>query len=128
MHLNDKKTGSTCGYCKNAKENPGGATWGVGLPRLSTDDYQKLMDAGWQRCGTYFYKFDLEKSCCPAYIIRLDVNDFKITKSQKSVLKKFNKYLIHGKSDKMDANEEEVMKPGDDEDQKKDNTVKIQKL
>jgi len=71
----------------------------------------------------------LEKSCCPAYIIRLNVNDFKITKSQKQVLKRFNKYLMYGKSEKTEANENDVMK-SDDEDEipKKEKAEKIEKL
>lgn len=52
--------GTDCGYCKGKKENPGSATWGVGSPKLSTDDYQIMMDRGWRRCGTYIYKYDLE--------------------------------------------------------------------
>jgi len=71
----------------------------------------------------------LEKSCCPAYIIRLNVNHFKITKSQKQVLKRFNKYLVHGKPEKPEATENEVMKSEEeDESPKKDNAEKIEKL
>lgn len=96
MHLNEKSSSERCGYCKGKKENPGSATWGIGSPRLSVDDYQKMMDRGWRRCGTYIYKYDLEKSCCQPYTIRLNVNEFEITQSQKKVLKKFHKFLLSG--------------------------------
>ena len=99
-HKNDKPEGADrkCGYCKNAKPNPGNCTWGFGTFRLNSDDYQVLMDRGWRRCGQYVYKYDLEKSCCQPYTIRLDVSEFAITKSQKKVLKKFNRFLEVGKS------------------------------
>ena len=71
----------------------------------------------------------MAKSCCPAYIIRLNVNDFKITKSQKQVLKRFNKYLVHGKSEKTEAKEDADMKSEEeDEISKKENAQKVEKL
>jgi arginyl-tRNA---protein transferase len=76
MHLNEKGISEKCGYCGGKKENPGSATWGLGSPRLSVVDYQKLMDRGFRRCGTYIYKYDLEQSCCQPYTIRLNVNEF----------------------------------------------------
>jgi len=60
---------------------------------MPVDHYQKLMDRGWRRCGTYYYKWDMEQSCCQPYTIRLDANEFEPTQSQKKVLKKFNKFL-----------------------------------
>jgi len=96
MHLNEKRAGDRCGYCKNAKPDSGSATWGIGAPRISVADYQVMMDRGWRRCGTYIYKYDLEKSCCQPYTIRVDVGEFQITQSQKKVLKKFNKFLMNG--------------------------------
>jgi arginine-tRNA-protein transferase len=82
MHLNKKTGGSKdCGYCKGKKEDPGSATWGIGTARLSTADYELMMNYGWRRCGTYVYKYDLEQSCCQPYTIRLDVGEFKISKS-----------------------------------------------
>ena len=60
---------------------------------MTADDYQKLMDRGWRRCGEYYYKWDFEQSCCQPYTIRLDTKKFQASKSQKQVLKKFNKFL-----------------------------------
>ena len=81
MHLNEKSSSDKCGYCGGKKENPGSATWGLGSSRLSVVDYQKMMDRGFRRCGTYIYKYDLEKSCCQPYTIRLNVNEFTISQS-----------------------------------------------
>lgn len=32
--------------------------------------YQKMIDRGWRRSGTYCYKPDLRHSCCPQYTIK----------------------------------------------------------
>ena len=52
-----------------------------------------MMDRGWRRCGTYYYKNDFESSCCQSYTIRLNVDDYKISDDQKKVMRKFNRYL-----------------------------------
>ncbi len=74
-----------------------------------------MIDRGWRRSGKYLYKPDLEKSCCPQYTIRyrnyisvyvscifsnvfffvcrLDTTRFHISKSQKKILNKFNRYV-----------------------------------
>lgn len=46
------------------------------------------MERGWRRCGTYYYKLDLSKSCCKQWTHRLNVNNFKIKKDQKKTIKK----------------------------------------
>ena len=62
-HSNDSKS-DHCGYCKGRKPDPGSCSWGITSNKMTLDDYQKLMDRGWRRCGTYYYKHDFEKSCC----------------------------------------------------------------
>jgi arginine-tRNA-protein transferase len=91
---------------------------------MSVIDYQKLMDRGWRRCGTYYYKFDFENSCCQPYTIRLDTQEYQISASQKKVMKRFNKFLL-GEIDmegKSTVNNEEVKTGGEkmivDQDQK----------
>jgi arginine-tRNA-protein transferase len=32
--------------------------------------YQRMIDRGWRRSGTYCYKPDLRRSCCPQYTIK----------------------------------------------------------
>ena len=104
----DRKFSSYCGYCHGDKPDPGSAKWGVDAYKLSVYDYQEMMKRNWRRCGVYCYKYNLEKSCCQPYSIRLDVTEWQITKSQKKVLKKFHNYLIHGKNE----GDEEEKEPG----------------
>lgn len=56
-----------------------------------------LTDRGWRRSGKYCYKPDNSEMCCPLFIIRCDAPNFKASKSQKKVLKKFLTYLQSGK-------------------------------
>jgi arginine-tRNA-protein transferase len=42
------------------------------------------MNRGWRRCGTYYYKPNVDKSC---YTIRMDVGQFKIKKQQRKTIK-----------------------------------------
>ena len=107
MHPNEKHS-TRCGYCGGKKEDPGSSSWGVGIARLSVTDYQEMMNRHWRRCGTYAYKYDLEKSCCQPYPIRLDVTEFQIAKSQKKVLKKFYNYLMNGQKSAADTADQEM--------------------
>eukprot|EP00347_Sterkiella_histriomuscorum_P012879 403366869 len=83
-----------CGYCKGTKNTTGGYKWGITSHKMTVQDYQKLMDRGWRRCGGYYYKYDFEKSCCQPYTIRLLASEYQISHSQKKVMKRFNKFLL----------------------------------
>lgn len=39
------------------------------------------------------YKPDMDGTCCPAYTIRLNVSQFSLSKTNKSVINKWKKYL-----------------------------------
>ncbi|KIO18649.1 hypothetical protein M407DRAFT_149326 [Tulasnella calospora MUT 4182] len=88
---------STCGYC-----GPPGArslarssfTFGLDAVQLSCMAYQQMIDRGWRRSGTYCYKPDLSRSCCPQYTIRLDVRQFKPSRSQRKVIYRFNRFIL----------------------------------
>ncbi|KAL5106789.1 Arginyl-tRNA--protein transferase 1 [Taenia crassiceps] len=54
------------------------------------------MDSGWRRCGRLVYKPNNRKTCCPAYTIRCDAENFRISRAQKKVLRVVNKYLNTG--------------------------------
>nr|XP_022916865.1 arginyl-tRNA--protein transferase 1 isoform X2 [Onthophagus taurus] len=82
-----------CGYCK--QENSG-CSYGMWADSLTVDDYQDIMDRGWRRSGKYCYKPIMKETCCPQYTIRCDTGSFKLSKSQKKVIKKFNKWLHDG--------------------------------
>ncbi|KAK4318568.1 hypothetical protein Pmani_010441 [Petrolisthes manimaculis] len=63
---------------------------------MSVGHYQELIDRGWRRSGQYSYKPTMEKICCPMYTIRCDALELKLSKTQKKVLKRMNRYLTHG--------------------------------
>ena len=88
LHTNEHFS-DDCGYCKGEKVGvkKGHASWGISATKMPTQHYQVLMDRGWRRCGTYYYLWDLAQSCCKPYTIRLDVNEFEPSNSQKKVLK-----------------------------------------
>ncbi|CAH1977899.1 unnamed protein product [Acanthoscelides obtectus] len=78
---------------------------------LTVEDYQNLIDRGWRRSGKYCYKPTMDETCCPQYTIKCDALHFSLTKSQKKVIKKFNKYLQDGilkKDSECDHVEDEV--------------------
>ncbi|XP_968074.1 arginyl-tRNA--protein transferase 1 isoform X1 [Tribolium castaneum] len=82
-----------CGYCKNPKGNVSHGMW---AKILSVEDYQNLIDRGWRRSGSYCYKPLMNEICCPMYTIKCDALNFQLSKSQKKVIKKFNKFLKDG--------------------------------
>ncbi|GIL64545.1 hypothetical protein Vafri_18446 [Volvox africanus] len=99
---------SECGYCR------GEDSWvshGMCTTRLTVYAYQDLIDQGWRRSGRYLYKPDLAKSCCKAYTIRLDVQQFSPDKGQRHLLRKWRKYLeghqVEGTADDGPKNPEE---------------------
>lgn len=55
--------------------------------------YQLLIDRGWRRSGKLLYRPKNYSTCCPSYPIRLDSRFFRISKSQKKVLKSFSSAL-----------------------------------
>ena len=89
-HVNEHGS-DDCGYCK--KPDKGHKSWGITCPKMTTTDYEKLMFRGWRRCGTYYYKWDMEQSCCQPYVIRSSIDEFQPSKSQKQDLRKFNRFL-----------------------------------
>jgi arginine-tRNA-protein transferase len=91
--IND--TPQSCGYCKtDGKKNKTSYKWGFGASEMPADLYENIMFLGYRRCGDYYYKNDVSKSCCKLYSMRLDVDRYKINKNQKKVMKNFRKYLV----------------------------------
>lgn len=80
-----------CGYCK--QEN-GSYSYYMACDNMRVDHYQEIMDRGWRRSGTTYYKPDLLRSCCPHYTIRLRASEFQATKDQRSAINKLNNYVI----------------------------------
>ena len=85
---------SNCGYCKSRDTN---FTEGVWAHRMTCEDFQDLVDRGFQRSGKYVYRPVNNRVCCPQYIIRMDAMKFRPNKSQRKVVKRLHRYLREGK-------------------------------
>ncbi|XP_046752568.1 arginyl-tRNA--protein transferase 1 isoform X4 [Diprion similis] len=79
-----------CGYCKSPDTNCSHGMWAY---TLKVQDYQDLINRGWRRSGNYCYKPIMDQTCCPMYTIKCEALGFKISKSQKKLLKKMSKFL-----------------------------------
>lgn len=82
-----------CGYCKSPDTSYTQGVWGF---KMTCQDYQDLVDRGFQRSGNFVYKPVMKQTCCPQYVIRMDTKKFTLSKSQKSCIKKFKRYLVQG--------------------------------
>ena len=80
---------------------------------MRIDHYQELMNRGWRRSGSLYYKPDLLRSCCPHYTIRyskqmlngdlfgsisdigrLNAAEFKAKKDQRQSVNRWNDFII----------------------------------
>jgi arginyl-tRNA--protein-N-Asp/Glu arginylyltransferase len=52
-----------------------------------------MIDNNWRRSGTWAYRPNLAKGCCPQYTIRLDVTRFRLSKQQRQVLRRMSRFL-----------------------------------
>jgi len=59
------------------------------------------------RSGKYVYKPTMNRTCCPQYPIRCDVASLRLTKSQKKVIKRVNRYLSYGERQAVTSSEPE---------------------
>jgi arginine-tRNA-protein transferase len=112
FHTSINDTAQSCGYCKEeGLKKKTSYKWGFSSKNMPADLYGNLMFLGWRRCGDYYYKNDLNKSCCKLYSMRLDVDKFKINKNQKKVMKNFRKFLIGQplKENKIETNDFEMI-------------------
>ena len=104
--------GNRCGYCKKPNSS---FSFGTVINSYPVEIYERMMKDGWRRCGDYVYIPNLEKSCCKLYTHCLNVDEFKINKDQKKVMKRFRKYLsgeYEQNLEKNKNNEEKEKKPG----------------
>ncbi|KAH8106110.1 arginine-tRNA-protein transferase [Cristinia sonorae] len=99
--------GGTCGYCSPPGERSAAKTnlhdAECIAEQLSCQAYQAMIDRGWRRSGTYLYKPDMKRTCCPQYTIRLDSRGFKASKSQRKMVNRFNRFIIQGDGKNGDA-------------------------
>ncbi|KAF2785701.1 arginine-tRNA-protein transferase 1 [Melanomma pulvis-pyrius CBS 109.77] len=88
----------SCGYCKDAssgrRTSNSRASYHILSRSLSVDVYQGLVDRGWRRSGTTFYKPDVLRHCCPHYTVRLPAASFAPTKEHRQAVNRWNKHVL----------------------------------
>jgi arginine-tRNA-protein transferase len=89
-----------CGYCKGAraayvdKERAASSqAYSILADSLEASLYEDFLCAGWRRSGNALYKPDNFESCCPALTIRLPVERFSPSKSQRKVARQMKRLL-----------------------------------
>ncbi|KAI6047293.1 arginine-tRNA-protein transferase [Pisolithus marmoratus] len=98
---------SSCGYCTPPGERRVGSSFkkaGLVASRLSCGVYQRMIDRGWRRSGTYCYSPDSKRSCCPHYTIKLDALAFKPSRNQRKLINRWNRFIALG-GDDMDVDQ-----------------------
>lgn len=85
---------SICGYCHGSSSSS--ISYGLVSTHMLIEDYASLLQMGWRRSGTYFYKPTNHLTCCPAYTIRLRVSEFKPSKDQRRISRRFDRFLETG--------------------------------
>ena len=82
-----------CPYCDG---EGGNIFFYLKMAQCSYQLLDKLYQAGWWRTGTIYFKPDIRKVCCPNYSIRLEANRYVMSKSQRSIVRKFTNFLRNG--------------------------------
>lgn len=108
--------GSTCGYCSPPGQRSAEASSfhdaELVASALECEGYQTMIDRGWRRSGTFCYKPDMKRTCCPQYAIKLDTLEFKISASQRKLINRWNRFVLHGNaSDNTQGESNKVAKP-----------------
>lgn len=98
-----EQDGHRCGYCKSPNSNYSHGMW---AHTISTTNYERLINVGWRRSGSYLYKPMNEKVCCPMYTIRNRTTVVEVSRSQRKVLKRFRKYLGDGEKHKTETDKD----------------------
>ena len=99
-----------CGYCKQTDD---GFTEGVWAHKMTCQDFQDLVDRGCQRSGKYVYRAVMDRCCCPQYVLRMEVADFRANKVQRKAAKRFNNYLLNGRVGKPSSDTKTVQQSTD---------------
>ncbi|KAF9646768.1 hypothetical protein BDM02DRAFT_3099355 [Thelephora ganbajun] len=98
--IRQDNSGSTCGYCSPPGQRSAQASSfhdaHLVASFLKCEGYQVMIDRGWRRSGTYCYKPDMKRTCCPQYTIKLDALKFRPSASQRKLLNRWNRFVLHG--------------------------------
>ena len=94
--------------CSYSKVSRGSTTCGFEAAKVTALDYNELMERGFRRCGTYFYKPDLFRSHWQWYTLRMDATLHKIRKSHQKAWNRWHRYL---------KGERDIVEDGDEMDE-----------
>ncbi|CDS41673.1 arginyl tRNA protein transferase 1 [Echinococcus multilocularis] len=107
IELEGVQTSDSCRYCDDTTSPKANWCKSSSLVSLSSrtdlssrgllvDDYKILMDRGWRRHGSKVSKPMNKETCCPAYPIRCDTQQFRISKAQKKAIRLVANFLRAG--------------------------------
>ncbi|KAL2825153.1 arginine-tRNA-protein transferase [Aspergillus cavernicola] len=82
---------NSCGYCKS---KDGSASYYASSLSVRPAHYEELVNRGWRRSGTLYYKQNLRRSCCPHYTMRLEVSAYKPRRDQRKAINRWNKFIL----------------------------------
>ncbi|KAL5365906.1 arginine-tRNA-protein transferase [Aspergillus floccosus] len=82
---------NSCGYCKS---DNGSASYYTSSVSVRPVHYEQLVNRGWRRSGTLYYKPNPQRQCCPHYTIRLDASAFHPRKDQRKAINRWTKFVL----------------------------------
>lgn len=95
------RSATRCGYCASSPPSPSSSSSqrassvsdGAVAHALAPRTYDELINRGWRRSGSWMYKPAIGETCCAPYTIRLRCREFVRSKSQRKVVKRFERVL-----------------------------------
>lgn len=101
--------GSKCGYCNGQKrhflglpglpdralppDSPAHITLGCHLDQVTCAYYDRLVNLGFRRSGTFLYKGDMLRGCCRMYTIRTTLGSMKLSKDHRQTVNRFTRAI-----------------------------------
>ncbi|KAL4803532.1 arginine-tRNA-protein transferase [Aspergillus unguis] len=82
---------NSCGYCKS---DNGSASYYASSVAVRPGHYEELVNRGWRRSGTLYYKQNLQRSCCPHYTMRLEASAYKPRRDQRKAINRWNRFIL----------------------------------
>lgn len=92
MHVNGS-SGKAESYCCSRSGPKAATLCQLSLSDLQAADFGAMRDRGFQRFGNFVRCTNQLVSCCPQFIMRVDVIDFKHSKSQKKLLRRWQQFI-----------------------------------
>ncbi|KAJ5776163.1 uncharacterized protein N7511_001174 [Penicillium nucicola] len=82
---------NSCGYCKSSN---GSASYYTSSTSVRPHHYEELVNGGWRRSGSLYYKQNLQRSCCPHYTLRLEASEYRPRRDQRKAINRWNKFIL----------------------------------